>query len=394
MARAGLVDLLAGHPQRGPAGHQHRQVGAGGQQPGDRRSGRQQVLEVVQHHQQPSLTQLLAQALVERLPSGLPHPEGSGQGRQHQRGRRPGPADEPRPSGNSPPSSAATWRARRVLPVPPTPVRVTRPWPWWTRLHPARARRRPTSGVGEPAGCRGDDSGQAVLPVGWLRPQPGPSPGWGPGRGWPVPGPCRGPARVNPELLGKRLLHPPVGSESLGLAARPVQGHQELAAGVPAAGGRATSASSPRSARMKAAPSSAWIRSSTAAKRLQPGDLPQAAGLQDHPAGQVGPSPQVQGLAQEPRAWAGSPSPAPPILAGQPLKAEKVQPPGEGRRGSRAVGCAAAHRPLALAGPALAPCGGWPHRPAARYGGGVRWILAPQLVYQPVGRHDLADVQE
>ena len=78
-------------------------------------------------------------------------------------------------------------------------------------------------------------------------------------------------------------------------------------------------------------PSSAWIRSSTAAKTLllQPGDLPQAAGLQDHP-GQGRPSPQVQGLAQEPRGLGQvAIGQRRPTLAGQPLKAEKVQLSGE-----------------------------------------------------------------
>ena len=48
------------------------------------------------------------------------------------------------PSGNSGTSSAATWRARRVLPTPPTPVKVTRRWVRTSVTSSSMAPARPT----------------------------------------------------------------------------------------------------------------------------------------------------------------------------------------------------------------------------------------------------------
>jgi hypothetical protein len=79
-----VVLLLPRDVQGLSAGHDHLQPGTGDQQAGDERRGRDQVLEVVQQEQQLAVLELLSQALLQRLPAGLPDPECPGDGRPDQ----------------------------------------------------------------------------------------------------------------------------------------------------------------------------------------------------------------------------------------------------------------------------------------------------------------------
>jgi hypothetical protein len=122
------VFLLSGEVQRFPARHQHLDLRAGGEQPGDVWRGLDHLLEVVEQQQQP----LVQQVIVWRGSVAAAR------------------ATKKTPSGNSSSASAAACRARRVLPIPPGPVRVTN----LVASRPSRppiassSRSRPSNGVG------------------------------------------------------------------------------------------------------------------------------------------------------------------------------------------------------------------------------------------------------
>ena len=120
-------DLLARHREALAAGRQHRDPGAVPPDRVDDAGHRiQQVLAVVEHHQQPFRPQVLQHHLVEipaweslqpRLAASASHTApGSAIGASSQ--------SQP-PSGKSGTASAATSTARRSFPTPPTPVSVT-----------------------------------------------------------------------------------------------------------------------------------------------------------------------------------------------------------------------------------------------------------------------------
>jgi hypothetical protein len=64
---------LPAQAERLAAGHEHLQAGAGRQQLGHRRPGRQDLLEIVQHQQQAPLPQVLIEALDDRPIAKLAH---------------------------------------------------------------------------------------------------------------------------------------------------------------------------------------------------------------------------------------------------------------------------------------------------------------------------------
>ncbi len=65
------VVVLARDAQDGPAGHQHGEARAGGEEAGDLDSGLKHLLEVVKHQQQVPGVQVRREAVAERLGAGV-----------------------------------------------------------------------------------------------------------------------------------------------------------------------------------------------------------------------------------------------------------------------------------------------------------------------------------
>ena len=121
------VLLLARDVQHGPARDDDLDVRRGAEQVGDDRGRGDDLLEVVEHEQQP----LVAQPVGERarrsggpaLRRRRPRPRSAAR-RASARGSARA-ATKKTPSGKSSAARAASWSDSRVLPVPPGPVRVS-----------------------------------------------------------------------------------------------------------------------------------------------------------------------------------------------------------------------------------------------------------------------------
>ena len=138
-----------------------RSVGAGPQQGvGQPGAGVDQVLAVVQHQQQAlgrAARRSAWPAAAGPAPPARPRPRPPPGARGPGRPGPPAPPATPRP-GSASRASAAAWRARRVLPVPPGPVRVSRRWAPSRAATSPSSRSRPTKLVS----CRGRLCGQRV----------------------------------------------------------------------------------------------------------------------------------------------------------------------------------------------------------------------------------------
>ena len=216
--RGHRVLALGGQAERGAAGGEHPQARRGRQQVGHDRRGVRHLLEVVQDQQQALGLEVARERLAQGFAGDLPDTERPGDGTEHQlrvaeRGQR----DEPHPvrerrAGRravaAASSSAATCRARRVLPTPPGPVSVSsRPSACSRRRRTASmALSRPMKGVGwagRLCGRRsrlrsgGKSGGSSRMRAAGRRARaaPGPSGGARPDRAGAPPGARPAPAR-------------------------------------------------------------------------------------------------------------------------------------------------------------------------------------------------------
>jgi hypothetical protein len=118
--------LLAPEGERGPGGDQHPDLRGGRQQLLDHRAGRGHLLEVVHDQQELTVPEVVAQGLKDGAAGRLGDAEGPGQDRGDQLGVGDrGQVGEEGAIAVAGPQRSATWRARRDLPVPPAPVRVS-----------------------------------------------------------------------------------------------------------------------------------------------------------------------------------------------------------------------------------------------------------------------------
>ena len=182
------------------------------------------VLEVVEHEQRPPAAQVGDQYLGRiAAPAVSAKPSASAIAAATRSASTIGASStSTTPSGNSSPRPAVASIARRVLPVPPAPVRVRRRTS--ARLSSARisrsSRLRPTKevdrarrlGAGPVSGARRHDVQLRIL-----------------SEDRPLEAPQRRP-RLDPERLHQRLPRRPVGRQRLRLPARAVEREHQLAA--------------------------------------------------------------------------------------------------------------------------------------------------------------------
>ena len=136
------VLVLARTRQRRAARDEHAELGRGGEHRAHRGRGVEQVLEVVEEEQQlpPAEEPGEVVASADRL-RDLGGQTSSGSD-------SPASGTQKTPSRSVPTSSAATWSARRVFPVPPGPVSVSRRVPFESiATSSSSSRSRPTSGI-------------------------------------------------------------------------------------------------------------------------------------------------------------------------------------------------------------------------------------------------------
>ena len=166
--------------QRLPAGHQHREAGTGRQQLGHDRRGGQDLLEVVEQQQDgpppqvaPSGRPAIGRPPTSRTPSAWAMVDGTSAGSEIGAS-----STRNTPCSKSSSRSAATWRPRRVFPVPPGPVSVTSRTPsleqQLAHRRPVRARARAGRSGGS-GGCAG--ARRARPAAGSRRAGPGRRPG-------------------------------------------------------------------------------------------------------------------------------------------------------------------------------------------------------------------------
>jgi hypothetical protein len=202
-------------------------------------------------------------------------------------------------------------------------------------------------------------------------------------------------AGVDAELLGQGLPGPSVGLQGFGLPARAVQGQHELAVEtLPQRMGRhqRLQLTNQLGVATQGKLGLDRILHGGQAALLQPHHLPLAAGSQGD-VGEGRPPPQPDCVAQQPcrPSWITGGQRG-PTLSGQPLKAGKIELLGAnvdqvaGRLGAQ-------HPPGPSPGPGrlqhLAQVG---HIHLQHATGSIGRVLAPELVDQPVRRHDLCGV--